>query len=635
MPFVEGESVGPYRLIEQLGQGGMATVFKAYHAALDRYVAIKALHPAFTQESNFLTRFQREAQVVARLENPNIVPVYDYAEHEGRPYLVMKFIEGETLKARLGRGPLGRDELMKIVESVGAALDYAHQQGVLHRDVKPSNVLLAKDGRIYLADFGLARMAQAGESTISSDVMLGTPQYISPEQAKGARNLDGGTDIYSFGILLYELLVGHVPYSADTPYSIIHDHIYAPLPLPRSIKPEIPEAVERVLLKALAKEREDRFPDVVAMVEAWKHAWSEQAVIPPVDSAAGAAVQIAAPQAGVAARAPETSQAPPDEIPEEQSDAVASQALPASTKADAAEVKGGKKSWYKWLLAFGLLTFLCLCIFFALVARQRSRQQPVAVQTDTPVVAQLAATYTHLASPASTQSPPPTKVMPPTRAPLLTRQPGVRQTLSSNLDMAIRRVTAEPTNPLSHLALAAAYLDAGMDEQAEAAFDQAMELAGENNPAFYNRAGEFFLARERWVLAAQSFAQAIKYTPDPVPNGMMENFMQSLYLAAAEVPIADLVEAEVLDRLHVATREILNARNMLYRGDVQGAQGIVKKVTDKEKPPAETKLLQAEIYMYTGDKDAARPLLKELEQNVLLSQWIRLVAEYLLKEISN
>ncbi len=164
-----------------------------------------------------------------------------------------------------------------MVDSVGAALSYAHAQGVLHRDVKPSNVLLATDGRIYLADFGLARMAEAGESTISSDVMLGTPQYISPEQASGRRDLDNGTDIYSFGILLYELIVGKVPYAADTPYSIIHDHIYAPLPLPRSIKPEIPEAVERVLLKALAKERSDRFSDIAALLEAWHQAFLEPA----------------------------------------------------------------------------------------------------------------------------------------------------------------------------------------------------------------------------------------------------------------------------------------------------------------------------------------------------------------------
>src|SRR5574340_606061 len=164
MSFNVGENVGPYRIIEQLGQGGMATVYKAYHAALDRYVALKALHPAFGEDPNFLARFQREARLVAKLEHPNVVPVYDYAEHEGRPYLVMKYIEGDTLKARLTSGPLSAEEINKVVESVGAALGYAHKQGVLHRDINPSNVLLANDGQIYLADFGLARIAQAGES---------------------------------------------------------------------------------------------------------------------------------------------------------------------------------------------------------------------------------------------------------------------------------------------------------------------------------------------------------------------------------------------------------------------------------------------------------------------------------------
>ena len=272
MPFIAGENAGPYRIMEQLGQGGMATVFKAYHPALDRYVAIKALHPAFKEDPNFLARFQREAKVVARLEHSNIVPIYDYAEHEGRPYLVMKYVEGETLKARMTRGPLDRDEILAILDAVGAALIYAHRQGILHRDVKPSNVLLAKDGGIYLADFGLARITQAGESTLSADSMLGTPQYISPEQALGKRELDEGTDIYSFGVLLYEMVVGRTPFNADTPYAIIHDHIYSPLPRPSSINSEVPETVERVLFKALAKERSDRYPDVHSFTTAFREA---------------------------------------------------------------------------------------------------------------------------------------------------------------------------------------------------------------------------------------------------------------------------------------------------------------------------------------------------------------------------
>jgi hypothetical protein len=197
------------------------------------------------------------------------VPIYDFAEHEGQPYLVMKFIEGETLKARLAKGPLSKPEAIKVVEAVGKALAYAHKRGYLHRDIKPSNVLISPDGAIYLADFGLARIAEAGASTLSGDMLMGTPHYISPEQARGEHNLDQGTDIYSFGVVLYELIVGRVPYNADTPFSIIHDHIYTPLPMPRKVNPAVPEAIERVLLKALAKERAHRFTSVEALVEAF------------------------------------------------------------------------------------------------------------------------------------------------------------------------------------------------------------------------------------------------------------------------------------------------------------------------------------------------------------------------------
>jgi serine/threonine protein kinase/Tfp pilus assembly protein PilF len=268
MPFANGENVGAYRIVEKLGQGGMATVYKAYHPALDRYVAIKVMHPAFMEDPNFLARFQREARIVAKLDHPHIIPIYDFAEHNGHPYLVMRFIEGETLKARIERGPLESQEIMRITRAVGEALTYAHGQGVLHRDIKPSNILLTPDGGVYLTDFGLARMAEAGESTLSRDMMLGTPQYISPEQAKGMRNLDARTDIYSLGVVLYELLVGRVPFTADTPYAIVHDHIFTPLPMPRELNPDLPKDLERTLLKALAKNPDDRFQSVDELVTA-------------------------------------------------------------------------------------------------------------------------------------------------------------------------------------------------------------------------------------------------------------------------------------------------------------------------------------------------------------------------------
>ncbi len=275
MSFTIGQTVGPYTIIEQLGQGGMATVYKAFHANLSRYVAIKVLHVAFSSDEGFQERFKREAQIVGRLDHPHIVPIFDYAMLQNQPYLVMKFIEGQTLKQDLRGERLNLQEVTRIMTAVADALDYAHRQDVLHRDVKPSNIIIDKDGVPFLTDFGLARIASSGESTLSQDMMLGTPQYISPEQAQGRRDLGPSTDIYSLGVVLYELVVGRVPFTADTPYAIIHDHIYKPLPLPSRVNPAVPEAVERVLLKALAKNPEDRFRTAGEMILAFKSAVAE------------------------------------------------------------------------------------------------------------------------------------------------------------------------------------------------------------------------------------------------------------------------------------------------------------------------------------------------------------------------
>lgn len=275
MPFKVGEEVGFYRVLEQIGQGGMATVFKASHSVLDRYVALKVMNRAFLEDSDFMTRFKREARVVAGLDHPNIVPIYEFAEHNGLPYLVMKLIEGETLRERLLRGPISRQECCDVMEAVGRGLSYAHDQGILHRDIKPSNIMLGNDGSILLTDFGLARVVEVGESTLSHEVMMGTPQYISPEQVRSEPDLDERTDIYSFGVILYELLVGIVPFDSESPFSVIRDHLYTDPPLPSAQTSSVSERLERVILQSMAKERDERFSSVNEMITAFQQALEE------------------------------------------------------------------------------------------------------------------------------------------------------------------------------------------------------------------------------------------------------------------------------------------------------------------------------------------------------------------------
>jgi serine/threonine protein kinase len=278
-----GQQVGAYRVIAQIGSGGMATVYKASHEKLERLVAIKVMHTAFMQDPNFRTRFEREAKIIARLDHPHIVPVYDYAEIDGQPYLVMKHIEGRTLKQTLIKQTLTLADILRLVSPIADALDYAHSMNVLHRDIKPSNIIIDPNGTPYLTDFGMARIAQVGESTISADMMLGTPQYISPEQALGKQDIDARTDLYSLGVVLYELIVGQVPFSGDTPYSVIHDHIYRALPLPHEVNPAVPPEVEAVLVKALAKEPSGRYTTAKSMMAALREALDASGVreLPP------------------------------------------------------------------------------------------------------------------------------------------------------------------------------------------------------------------------------------------------------------------------------------------------------------------------------------------------------------------
>ncbi len=284
MTLKKGDEFAGYEIMTRIGSGGMATVYQAYHRRLDRHVAIKILHETFVRDDSFLERFEREARIIARLEHPHIVPIYDYAEFEGQPYIVMKFIEGGTLKRRAIKEGIALDDMVSMMSLLADALTYAHEKGVLHRDIKPSNILIDERELPYISDFGLARIAQVGDSTISHDMMLGTPFYISPEQGRGERDLTPATDVYAFAVILYELLAGQVPFGGDTAYAIVHEHIYTPPTPPSHVNVELSPALDDVLLKALAKQPSQRYQTAITLMRDLKLALAESGVtrLPPM-----------------------------------------------------------------------------------------------------------------------------------------------------------------------------------------------------------------------------------------------------------------------------------------------------------------------------------------------------------------
>ncbi|MBN1429320.1 MAG: protein kinase [Anaerolineae bacterium] len=267
-----GRHLGSYRIVEQIGMGGMATVYKAYDPGMDRYIAIKVLPEHYAQDPTFLERFQREAKALAKLEHIHILPIFAYGQDDGITYLVMRYMQAGTLSERIkAQGPFLLHEAGRLLSQIAGALDYAHRHQVLHRDVKPSNVLLDNAENAYLTDFGIAKMVEATLDLTGTNI-LGTPAYMSPEQCRGGTVLTPASDQYSLGIVLYEMIAGRTPFQAETPLALIHMHLNAPLPLPRSFRPDLPEAAERVLLKALAREPQVRFDTCEAMASAFSKA---------------------------------------------------------------------------------------------------------------------------------------------------------------------------------------------------------------------------------------------------------------------------------------------------------------------------------------------------------------------------
>ena len=264
-----GSALGRYRIIEQVGRGGMATVFRCHDPNLDRYVAVKVLPSFQAEDPTFTARFTQEAQTVASLSHPSILAIYDFGEDKGFSYIVTELVPGGDLQDKLKGKPLPVEEVLKYMGPLAEALDYAHGQGIVHRDLKPANVLLDSEDRPILADFGLARMLESATRFTQASQALGTPEYMAPEQAMGA-DADSRSDLYAFGIMIYQMLLGETPFRADTPAATLMAHVHKPLPLPTSLVPDLPIRLEALLLKALAKEPDDRFQsggDLIRSIE--------------------------------------------------------------------------------------------------------------------------------------------------------------------------------------------------------------------------------------------------------------------------------------------------------------------------------------------------------------------------------
>lgn len=265
------ERIGRYKIVDEIARGGMAAVFLAEDPLIRRKVAVKVLSNKLLEDDpNYYDRFQQEAETIAALEHSAVIPIYDFGHQRELTYIVMRYMPGGTLEERLQNGALPLEEVGFVIERVGSALAEAHEKGILHRDIKPANILFNGRNEPFLSDFGTAKNLQAAKGITGTGVMIGTVEYMSPEQIQGTKELDGRTDIYALGIVLYFMLTGDLPFKGDSIVSIVMAHLNDPIPSVQEAIPTLPSPWDKILLKALAKNPEERYQKVEDLVQAVK-----------------------------------------------------------------------------------------------------------------------------------------------------------------------------------------------------------------------------------------------------------------------------------------------------------------------------------------------------------------------------
>jgi polar amino acid transport system substrate-binding protein len=280
MPHLSGKSLGQYQIIESIGKGGMAEIFRAYQPSVKRDVVVKVLSETLRDDPGFVEQFTQEVDVIAHLQHPHIIPVYDFGQHDEDVYIVMAYMRGGTLADRIDASPQGMpdEETIRLIDLIADGLDYAHSKDIVHRDLKPNNILMDEDNNPYIADFGLAKHTE-GKIELTNTMMTGTAAYMAPEIARLGKSTKS-SDVYALGIILFEMLTGKLPYQGKTPYNVLSAHVNQPIPKIRELRPELPESMQYVIDKALAKEPEDRFTTARDLATALRRAMNSSTSSP-------------------------------------------------------------------------------------------------------------------------------------------------------------------------------------------------------------------------------------------------------------------------------------------------------------------------------------------------------------------